>query len=232
MSSFPTRTGRTAFGPTFENESPVRNPAKEISADTINLLAWNNAGLCQVTPKGVLRVTVAATVPTAQYESYVWNPNGSTSVATLAFESTGVYSFLFSQSYANYNGASVNISLQLGDVFINNAIEYSSTHDGANNVAVLADSTQSWTTNEHIGKRIYNVTDGSSSVITANTATTATGVLSGGSDNDWDTGDEYLIKSAAIYGQVVLDNGYSGKMYFYDESHLLVDPTDFILRLW
>jgi len=231
MSGFPTRSSRTVYGPTFVNESPVKNPAKEIDANTVNLLAWNTGGIAQVTPRGITRITVSATVPTNQYDAYAWAPNGGTTVP-FAFESTGIYSFAFNQQYANQNGALVNISLVFGDVFINNAIEYSSSHDGANNVAVLADSTQSWTTNEHIGKRLYNVTDGSYTVITANTANTATGVLSGGTDNDWDTGDEYIIRNAAVYGQVVFDNGYEGKIYFYDENHALVDPADFVMRVW
>ena len=231
MAGFPTRTGRTAYGPTFENESPVKNPAKEIDANMVNLVAWNVGGMAQTAPRGITRITVAATVPTNQYDAYAWAPNGGTTVP-FTFESTGIYSFAFSQQYANENGALVNISLVFGDVFINNAIEYSSSHDGANNVAVLADSTQSWTTNEHVGKRLYNVTDGSYTTITANTATTATGVLTGGTDNDWDTGDEYLIRSAALYAQVVFDNGYEGKVYFYDENHALVDPVDFIMRVW
>jgi hypothetical protein len=67
------------------------------------------------------------------------------------------------------------------------------THTGANNAAVLTDSTKSWTPSSLVGQEIYNTTDGSSSTITANTATTVTGVLAGGVDNDWDTGDDYVI---------------------------------------
>lgn len=66
-------------------------------------------------------------------------------------------------------------------------------HDGAANAAVLTDSTKSWTVNEWVGYRIRNITDGSFTTITANTATTITGVLEGGTDNDWDVSDEYLI---------------------------------------
>lgn len=67
------------------------------------------------------------------------------------------------------------------------------THTGANNAAVLTDSTKSFTTNALIGYTLYNLTDGSSTVITANTATTITGVLGGGAENDWDTNDVYYI---------------------------------------
>ena len=67
------------------------------------------------------------------------------------------------------------------------------THTGANNAATLTDSTKSFTTNALVNYRIYNTTDGSDGLITANDATTVTATLSGGTDNDWDTSDAYII---------------------------------------
>lgn len=67
------------------------------------------------------------------------------------------------------------------------------THTGSSNAATLSDSTRSWTTDIYVGKTIYNLTDGSSGTITANTSNTITATLSGGSENDWDSGDVYLI---------------------------------------
>jgi hypothetical protein len=69
----------------------------------------------------------------------------------------------------------------------------SGTHTGSNNASVLTDSTKSWTTNALIGMRISNITDGSKCSITANTSTTVTCTLSGGSEHDWDTNDSYVI---------------------------------------
>lgn len=66
-------------------------------------------------------------------------------------------------------------------------------HDGSNNAATLTDSGESWTTDEHVGYTIYNTTDGSWGIITANTGTTITATLIGGTDNDWDIGDAYKI---------------------------------------
>ena len=66
-------------------------------------------------------------------------------------------------------------------------------HDGANNASVLTDSGESWTTDQYVGYTIYNTTDGSRGLITANTSTTITATLYGGTDNDWDTADAYLI---------------------------------------
>ena len=69
----------------------------------------------------------------------------------------------------------------------------SGSHDGADNASALSDSTQSWTTDEWAGYKVVNVTDGSEAAITANTSTTVTATLAGGTDNDWDGSDEYLI---------------------------------------
>lgn len=67
------------------------------------------------------------------------------------------------------------------------------THTGSANAAVLTDSTKSWTVSQWVGYRIKNTTDGSYAIITANTATTITGTLMGGTDNDWDASDAYVI---------------------------------------
>jgi len=65
--------------------------------------------------------------------------------------------------------------------------------DTSTNAAFMTDSGESFTTNEFVGWTIYNITDGSSGIITANAATTVTATLSGGTDNDWDSGDKYII---------------------------------------
>jgi hypothetical protein len=73
------------------------------------------------------------------------------------------------------------------------------THDGSNDAATLTDSTAAWKTNRLApsstspGTTVYNVTDGSKCLITANDGTTITCTLAGGTDNDWDTGDSYRI---------------------------------------
>jgi len=71
-------------------------------------------------------------------------------------------------------------------------------HDGGNGEAtVLTDSTKAWTVDALIGYQVFNTLDGSSGVITDNDATTVMVVaLAGGTDNDWDTGDEYEINKS------------------------------------
>jgi hypothetical protein len=69
------------------------------------------------------------------------------------------------------------------------------THTGSNNAATLTDASQAFTIDELVGYRIYNTTDGSDGLITANTATTVTATLAGGTGNDWDTSDAHIIVS-------------------------------------
>lgn len=78
-------------------------------------------------------------------------------------------------------------------------------HTGGNNEAtVLTDSTQSWTVDALIGMQVFNETDKSSAFITDNDATTVTvSALTGGTDNDWDTGDIYEINNS----QMVVTSG-------------------------
>lgn len=66
-------------------------------------------------------------------------------------------------------------------------------HDGANDASVLTDSGASWEVDQFVGLVITNTTDGSRGTITANTANTITATLSGGAENDWDTGDAYAL---------------------------------------
>lgn len=82
------------------------------------------------------------------------------------------------------------------------------SHTGSDGAAVLTDSTLSLEVNVLVGKTIKNLTDGSSSVVTANTATSITGILSGGTDNDWDTEDEYqVVDSEAVTRRIYASRG-------------------------
>lgn len=77
--------------------------------------------------------------------------------------------------------------------------------DTSTNAAFMTDSGEAFTVNEFVGWTIYNITDGSSGIITANAATTVTATLSGGTDNDWDTADKYVI--GYKLGQVSIPTG-------------------------
>lgn len=96
------------------------------------------------------------------------------------------------------NFGSPNVVIQLhqnGAVLTDDWWNYNvvGTHTGAADQAVLTDSGATWTTDEWVGYLIKNTTDGSEGIITANTGTTITTTLSGGTENDWDNGDGYVI---------------------------------------
>ena len=71
-------------------------------------------------------------------------------------------------------------------------------HDAAAHDTIMTDSGEGWTGGQLVGRTINNTTDGSSGVITANTATTVTAILSGGTDNDWDVNDTYTITPVGL----------------------------------
>ncbi len=91
-------------------------------------------------------------------------------------------------------GTAIQI-IQNGAVLSDDWWNYSEggTHTGSNDAAILTDSTKSWTVNEWVGYRVNNTTDGSYAIITANTSDTITGTLVGGTGNEWDASDAYLI---------------------------------------
>ena len=63
-----------------------------------------------------------------------------------------------------------------------------------NNATVMTDSGEAWTVNQFEGYVIKNTTDGSKGLIVSNTSTTVTvGELTGGTTDNWNSGDAYLI---------------------------------------
>lgn len=68
------------------------------------------------------------------------------------------------------------------------------THNGSNNSSILVDTSASFLAQDiSNGDILSNDTDGSSGMITKITKTTIEASLSGGTDNDWDIGDNYSI---------------------------------------
>jgi len=138
---------------------------------------------------------------------------------------------------ATPSGATSRGLVQSTDININNSM--AGTHTGATGAGILEDTTATWTPNALIGFTVYNVTDGSSGVITANTATTITASLSGGTDNDWDdTPDSYKIGYAVDtvstwngsggvtqYTHSVVIGDFTLTLFFWGPTYL--NPTEF-----
>jgi hypothetical protein len=66
--------------------------------------------------------------------------------------------------------------------------------------SVMTDSGATFTVDEFVGQNIRNDNDGSTAVVTSNTATAVTGALVGGEDNVWDSGDTYTITTTSTEG--------------------------------
>jgi hypothetical protein len=71
--------------------------------------------------------------------------------------------------------------------------DHAGAHDGSNNATILSDTDAGFDVSQWVGYTVSNSTDGSSATITANTSSTVTGTLSGGTGDDWDTDDAYTI---------------------------------------
>lgn len=232
MGGFPARASRVAFGPTFVNTFPVRDPAKEPGAAMVNLLAWQAAGMAQVTPKVALTCTVAGGVISAPvFYGLTFDPDSETTPITFTYEAAGRYSFAFSQNYPDENGTDISLSLVGGMAIPIQRNQANGSHDATSGPSLI-DSSQSWTINAFVGDIVYNLTDGSMGVITSNSATSVAATLAGGTDNDWDSGDEYAVVSLAREGWVHLLTNYSGEVYMADSDNTLVDCSTFLLLLW
>jgi len=93
---------------------------------------------------------------------------------------------------------------------------WTGAHTGGNGEAtVMTDGGASFVTDALIGMTIFNTTDSSSGVITDNDGTTVTvAALAGGTDNDWDTNDDYEINQTrmVITKAVTACTGYTQRI--------------------
>lgn len=69
----------------------------------------------------------------------------------------------------------------------------SGAHDGPSSSNTLYDSTKSWTIDYYVGQLVTNLTDGSRGLVTSNTDTAIYMDLCKGTNNVWNSGDEYLV---------------------------------------
>lgn len=105
-------------------------------------------------------------------------------------------------------------------------VTWTGTHTGANNAAILTSATGAFTSKDiYPGDIVQNTTDGSEATITAITATTITGALSGGTDNDWDTGDAYRIRTLIRTGQEIYVSLLPGGTGITDQDMLVTKIT-------
>lgn len=96
------------------------------------------------------------------------------------------------------------------------------THQGANG-ADLYDTSKDFEVSDCVGRLITNDTDGSQGLVTANTTNTLTVTLTGGTNNNWQNGDEYTIYIGATANAVISTTEVCKKSGFATPYRDLVD---------
>src|SRR5690606_2327623 len=108
---FPLRLLRSAFGPRYENEAPVKNPRTQIGDSIINALLWQVAGMNGVVPRAALVATWDTSEFVISHQWEAWNSNKEQSHPALTRVSAGVYRYDFAVSYQDEAGESVAVNL-------------------------------------------------------------------------------------------------------------------------
>jgi hypothetical protein len=148
----------------------------------VDLLDIDTAGVGLTASNGVMTITGKGD---GQDESLTIDLNSTANTAKIG-TGTGVTSI----DIGDINLLAGNINGLTRAVVLTHA---SGAHDGTDNASTLADSGESFTANSMVGMTLYNITDGSSGLVTANDGTTITATLAGGTDNDWDASDVWQV---------------------------------------
>lgn len=109
-------------------------------------------------------------------------------------EQEGIYMYSSSTDTQSIDNINLNNCWSVNSGYFPAGANKTGAHTGAGDSATLTDSSSTWAVNDLVDHVIFNITDGSKGVVTANTANTVTATLSGGSQNDWDLGDTYTIE--------------------------------------
>lgn len=118
MAGFPTRPSRDAFGPTYEDERPVRNPKRELGSAIGNLMFWQLAGAGIVAPMGVIQVAVTGGVATTVYQALAFDPKGQLALLTWINDATGQYTITFASTYPDETGTARPFAVRFGDASV------------------------------------------------------------------------------------------------------------------
>lgn len=147
------------------------------------------------------------------------------------FEMNGVYITGLDSTSTVFQTSILSNAKISGYVRIDDADDlFTGTHDGSNDAATLTDSTESWTVDELVGWTLVNTPDSSGCTVTSNTATTVTCTLENGVENNWDSGDAYVLRSGerATLIDTRNETGFVDltDLLIRDESELASDGTD------
>lgn len=105
MAGYPDLPTRDTFGPERENVRPIRNPAKELGADEMNLSFWQIAGAGRTLPL-VLIIFDPALAPGSQvkFQALAFDPQQELPVISPVINGVGSYTWTFETTYPNERG--------------------------------------------------------------------------------------------------------------------------------
>jgi hypothetical protein len=111
MSGLPTRSLRSALGPTFRDPRPIEHPEYELSAAQINLLMQMIVGAQLVMPCAtIVAEWNAGTLWSYLHREEIWNTNHAQAHPVLTRTSTGVYTCQFLASYTDLDGQAISFA--------------------------------------------------------------------------------------------------------------------------
>jgi len=115
MAGFPNRPSRTAYGPTREDERPVQNPKRELSAEDMNINFWQIAGMGLTAPRAVIGVDSLGTpVNPNFYQGLAWDPRQQLPDIVVTRNGTGDYTAVFQATYADEQDVQISTALLAG----------------------------------------------------------------------------------------------------------------------
>ncbi len=116
MSGFPTRPSLLTFGKEkLKNHGASLNPEKEVSAEQVNLLKWQVAGLGIVSPLANALVLDTGALSSA---GAVWNPKGLPGLhPTVQKTGTGVYVVTWAAEYEDETDTMRTVSIAWARAF-------------------------------------------------------------------------------------------------------------------
>jgi len=114
MPGFPIRPSRASFGPTREDQYPVVDPVRFVSAATFNLEHWQTAGLGAVSPLAWVAIAIDGADAASLGASHeAWDPAGSY-VPTVTKLGVGHYRITYAATYPDELGTSIATNIRWG----------------------------------------------------------------------------------------------------------------------
>lgn len=93
MSGYPNKITRQNLGPVYADAVKPTNPETELTAATVNLMAWQVAGMNGPAAKAFFYVTISGTTLATVSQWMAWDPNQSLPAMAWVRSGAGVYTW-------------------------------------------------------------------------------------------------------------------------------------------